>query len=144
MKGLPTLIRLRKWELEEKRRKVADLEALLAQLGEAIARLDDEVEMEQAVATASGEVNFAYGPYAAAAVERRRTLKASQEDVKQQIIAAQEEVAIAYQELKKYEVAQSNRRRRAREEQNRREQIILDDIAIEGFRRNPAREGPLN
>lgn len=142
MKGLPTLIRLRKWELEEKRRKVSDLEALEQQLGEAIARLDDEVQMEQAVATASGEVNFAYGPFAAAAVERRRTLKASVDDVRQQIIAAQEEVTIAYQELKKYEVAQSNRRRRARDEQGRRDQIILDDISIEGFRRSNASERP--
>jgi flagellar biosynthesis chaperone FliJ len=37
--------------------------------------------------------------------------------------------------LKKYEVAQDNRRKRARVETNRREQIVLDEIAIEGFRR---------
>jgi flagellar export protein FliJ len=135
VKGLPTLIRVRQWELEEKRRKLADLEGLAASLGEAIARLDDEVRMEQGVATASEEVNFAYAPYAQAAIERRRTLTASLEDVKLQIEAAAEEVTVAYQELKKYEVAQDNRRRRARVEANRREQIVLDDIGIEGFRR---------
>ena len=135
MKGLPTLIRVRQWELEEKRRKLADLEGLAAQLDEAIARLDDEVKMEQSIVQASHEVNFAYAPYAAAAIERRRTLRASLEDVRQQILGAAEEVTIAYQELKKYEVAQDNRRRRARVETNRREQIVLDEIGIEGFRR---------
>jgi flagellar export protein FliJ len=135
MKGLPTLIRVRQWELEEKRRKLADLEGLAAQLDEAIARLDDEVKMEQGVAQSSQEVTFAYAPYAQAAIERRRTLLASLEDVRQQILAAHEEVTIAYQELKKYEVAQDNRRRRTRAEANRREQIVLDEIGIEGFRR---------
>ena len=135
MKGLPTLIRVRQWELEGKRRKLADLEGLAAQLDEAIARLDDEVKMEQGVAQSSFDVNFAYAPYAAAAIERRRTLLASLEDVRQQILGAAEEVTIAYQELKKYEVAQDNRRRRARVETNRREQIVLDEIGIEGFRR---------
>src|SRR5271154_3226243 len=135
MKGLPTLIRVRQWELEEKRRKLADLEGLAAQLDEAIARLDDEVKMEQGVVQSSLEVNFAYAPYAAAAIERRRTLLASLEDVRQQIVGAAEEGTIAYQELKKYEVAQDNRRRRARVETNRREQIVLDEIGIEGFRR---------
>jgi flagellar FliJ protein len=135
MKGLPTLIRVRQWELEEKRRKLADLEGLAAQLEEAVARLDDEVRMEQGVASASQEVSFAYAPYAQAAIERRRTLKASLEDVRLQIEAAAEEVTAAFQELKKYEVAQDNRRRRARIEANRRETIVLDDIAIEGFRR---------
>lgn len=135
MKGLPTLIRVRQWELEEKRRKLADLEGLALQLEEAIARLDDEVKMEQGVASASVDVSFAYAPYAQAAIERRRTLKASLEDVRLQIEAAAEEVTAAYQELKKYEVANDARRRRARVEANRREQIVLDEIAIEGFRR---------
>jgi flagellar FliJ protein len=135
MRGLPTLIRVRQWELEEKRRKLADLEGLGAQLEEAIARLDDEVKMEQGVAGASNEVSFAYAPYAQAAIERRRTLVMSLDDVRQQIEAAAQEVTVAYQELKKYEVAQDNRRRRARTEANRREQIVLDDIAIETFRR---------
>jgi flagellar export protein FliJ len=135
MKGLPTLIRVRQWELEEKRRKLADLEGLAAQLDEAIARLDDEVKMEQGIVQSSEEVNFAYAPYAAAAIERRRTLVASLEDVRQQVDAASQEVTIAYQELKKYEVAHDSRRRRARVEANRREQIVLDEIGVEGFRR---------
>jgi flagellar export protein FliJ len=135
MKGLPTLIRVRTWELEEKRRKVADLQGLEAQLLEAIARLDDEVALENQVASTNRDASFTYGSYVSAAIERRRTLDASVLDVRRQIEAAQEEVTIAYQELKKFEVAQTNRKRRARDEANRREQIVLDEIAIESYRR---------
>lgn len=135
MKGLPTLIRVRTWALEEKRRKVADLEAFEAQLIEAIARLDDEVQIENQVASGDTNASFTYGSYISGAIDRRRTLDASVEDVRRQIEAAREEVTIAYQELKKFEVAHSNRKRRARDEANRREQIVLDEIAIESFRR---------
>jgi flagellar FliJ protein len=135
MKGLPTLIRVRTWALEEKRRKVADLEALEAQLIEAIARLDDEVQIENQVAGNDTGASFTYGSYISAAIERRRTLDESVVDVRRQIEAAREEVTIAYQELKKFEVAHSNRKRRAQTEANRREQIVLDEIGLEGFRR---------
>jgi flagellar export protein FliJ len=135
MKGLPTLIRVRTWELEEKRRKVADLQGLEAQLAEAIARLDDEVQLENQVVSSDTNASFTYGSYISAAIERRRTLDASVEDVRRQIEAAQEDVTIAYQELKKFEVAQSNRKRRARDEAGRREQVVLDEIGLETYRR---------
>jgi flagellar FliJ protein len=135
LKGLPTLIRVRTWALEEKRRKVADLQALEAQLQEAIARLDDEVQIENNIASGDTNARFTYGSYLSAAIERRRTLDASVIDVRHQIEAAQDEVTVAYQELKKFEVAQSNRKRRARDEANRREQVGLDEIALESFRR---------
>jgi flagellar FliJ protein len=136
MRSLSTLIRVRKWELEEKRRKLNELRALQIKLAEAIAKLGEEVQSEQGVASSHNEVTFAYGPYAAAVVERRRTLEESALDVERQIEAAMEEVAEAFAELKKYEIAQTNRRAKERSEANRREQIVLDDIAIESFRRD--------
>jgi flagellar FliJ protein len=135
MKGLPTLIRVRTWALEEKRRKVADLEAFEEQLIEAIARLDDEVQIENQVASNNTDAGFTYGAYISVAIDRRRTLDASVEDVRRQIEAAREEVTIAYQELKKFEVAHNNRKRRARDEANRREQVVLDEMGLETFRR---------
>jgi len=136
MKGLPTLIRVRAYELEETRRKLADLEGLKAQLDEAVARLDDDVRLEQQIASGDQGVYFAYAPYAAASIERRRTLVASAADVQKQIEAAAEEVTRAFQELKKFEIAQSNRQRRVRVERNRREQVMLDEVSMEKFRRD--------
>lgn len=135
MKGLPTLVRLRKWELEERRRKLADLEALAGRLDEAIARLDDEVKMEARVASGDMDVSHAYSPYIAVTIDRRRTLVASAADVRQQIRLAHQEVTAAYQELKKFEIANANRKKRSRDELSRKEQTALDEMAIETFRR---------
>lgn len=135
MKGLPTLIRVRKWELEEKRRRLTDLEGLADQLDGMISRLEEEVRLEQEIARGNEEVTYSYGSYAQTTIDRRRKLEASLDDVKKQIEAAKEEVTSAYQELKKYEVAQTNRRRRAKDEVSRKEQIGLDEISVEQFRR---------
>lgn len=137
MKGLPTLIRLRKYELEEKRRKLADLEALRQQIQESMARLEDDIKAEQLIAAQNPEIGFAYGSFAQASIERRRKLETSSQDVMRQIETAAEEVTMAYQELKKYEVAYQAKRKRDTEELNRKEQIRLDDIALEQFRRDP-------
>ena len=137
MKGLGTLVRLRKWELEEKRRKLAELEALAGQLDETIARLDDELVLERNFAANDPLVSFSYPAYAQAAIERRRKLKASADEVRQQIEEAKAEVTVAYQELKKYEVARASRVRRAQQEEDRRETIRLDEIGVESFRRRP-------
>ena len=138
MKGLSTLIRVRKWELEERRRRLADLEGLRDQLLGMIARLEEDVRLEQGVAASDIEAGYTYGGFAQASIERRHKLEGSLEEVRQQIRAAMDEVTNAYQELKKYEVAHANRKRREAEELNRRDQIRMDDMAIEGFRRRAA------
>lgn len=138
MKGLSTLIRVRTWELEERRRRLADLEGLRDQILGMIAQLEQDVRTEQGVAASDIEAGYTYGGFAQAAIERRQKLEGSLEEVRQQVRAAMEEVTIAYQELKKYEVAHANRKRREAEELNRREQIRMDDMAIEGFRRRTA------
>jgi len=135
VKGLSTLIRVRKWELEERRRRLADLEGLRDQILGMIARLEQDVRTEQGVAASDVEAGYTYGNFAQASIERRQKLEGSLEEVQQQIRAAMEEVTSAYQELKKYEVAHANRKRREAEELSRRDQILMDDMAIEGFRR---------
>ncbi|TAD88897.1 MAG: hypothetical protein EAZ99_12165 [Alphaproteobacteria bacterium] len=133
-KGLPTLIRLRTWELDQKRRRLAELETLKAQLEDAVLDLADTVVKEQAVAARDEEVSFAYGAFAKAAINRRRDLEASIREMAIRVAAAAEEVSIAYQDLKKLEVAQANRVARAKAEFARKEQIRLDDIALEQYR----------
>ncbi len=133
-KGLPTLIRLRTFELDQKRRRLAELEGMKARLEAAVDDLVDTVVKEQSIAARDEEVTFAYGAFAKAAIVRRKSLEASIAEVAQQVEAAADEVAIAYQDLKKLEVAQANRVARERAEFERKEQIRLDDIALDQFR----------
>ncbi|MFD2262636.1 flagellar FliJ family protein [Lacibacterium aquatile] len=137
-KGLPTLIRLRSFELEEKRRALAELEQVAERLEQAIRDVDSQVEEEKQIATKDYVLARYFPAYLQAAKERRQTLVANRLDIGQQIDAAKEQVTIAYQELKKLEIAQAIREKREKEEADRREQLMLDEIAIEGYRRRDA------
>ncbi len=135
MSTLDSLIRINRWQLDEKRRHLADLEALAARLREEQRRLDDEERREQAAATASPEGAFAYAGYAQALVERRRKLMQSLAEVAQQITAAREALAEAFQEMKRYEITAASRARQAELGERRRQQRGLDELGVEGFRR---------
>jgi flagellar protein FliJ len=133
--GLHTLIRLHKWRLDEKRRALAELQALADKLAQDTARLEREILAEQEIARTSPEASFAYGNFAKQAIERRRRLAQSVAQVEQQIAQATEEMAEAFQELKRYELAQEGRDRRDEAKRKERENAALDEIALSGFTR---------
>jgi len=135
MKALGSLIRLHRFHLEEKRRTLAGLEGLMADLVRRIAQLEDEVQREQRQAANSSIGNFIYGAYARNVIQRRETLKKSMAALQLEIDTAREAVAAAFQEVKRYEIAKERMEEREREETARREQIEQDDLAIEMFRR---------
>ncbi len=85
MSALDSLIRLHRWQVDERRRHVADLEGLAAQLTEEHRRLEREDAREQAAAAASPEAAFTYAAYARQLIERRRKLALSQAEVAEQI-----------------------------------------------------------
>lgn len=135
MSTLDSLIRIHRWQLDERQRHLADLEAFAARLRDEQRRLDEEEKREQAAAAASPEGAFAYAGYAQALVERRRKLMQSLAEVAQQITAAREALAEAFQEMKRYEITAAGRAREAELKGRRREQQVLDALGVEGFRR---------
>jgi flagellar protein FliJ len=134
MKAVSGLIRLHRWQLDEKRRNLGDLERMKEDFERQVARLDAEILAEQRVAN-DDEARFAYGAYARITVQRRATIQRSIADLTVQILAAREDVAQAFQEIKKYEILQEQRDRRTREWTTRKEQSSQDEMAIQGFRR---------
>src|SRR5690348_9630904 len=85
MSALDSLIRLHRWQVDERRRHLADLDGLATQLAEESQRLDREEAREQATAAASPEAAITYAAYARQLVERRRKLAQSQAEVAGQI-----------------------------------------------------------
>jgi flagellar protein FliJ len=138
MSELDGLIRLCRWQVDERKRHLADLEALAAKLRDEQQRLDAEDEREQAVVAASPEAAYAYAGYAHGLIERRRKLVQSQLDVARQIVQAREALAEAFQDVKRYEITAAKRVRQQAEREGRRQQRVLDDLGIDAFRR---REG---
>ncbi len=135
MSTLDSLIRLHRWQVDERRRQVAELEALSARLRGELVRLADERAREQSAAGASFLAQHVYPGYIRRALERQKTLERSLAEAEAQILQARDALAEAFQELKRYEIAAANRERLRMNAAARRERLETDAIAIENFRR---------
>ena len=135
MSRLDTLIRLNRWQLNERRRRVVELESMAEATRARIDGLDAAFAAEGRRAQASLADRAAFPPYAAAARAQRTKLVETLEKVEAEIAEAREAVTEAFQELKKYEIANEARLDREREFRARRERIAMDEMALEGHRR---------
>jgi flagellar FliJ protein len=136
--ALDTILRVHRWQLDERRSQLAELERLEARLNGEMQRLLQEVDAEQRVATASLEAGLAYSSYAAAIRDRQAKLNASLAEVGGQMAQAREALAEAFQEVKRYETAAANRLRQQKAAANRRQQIAQDEMALQIHRRRQA------
>ena len=139
MSTLDSLIRLHRWQLDEQRRRVAELEALAAKLRDDLRRLDVEQASEQEFAGRSPEASFGYGSYATSLIERRRKLSESLADTEQRTATAREALAEAFQEAKRYEIAAAKRVLHQRVTQDRAEQRVTDELASTIYQRSSGR-----
>ena len=130
MKSLQPIIRLHKWQLEEKRRELGTLNGLRADLVRQAADLEAEMLREQANAGQSAEAGWTYAGYALGVIRRRVNIQQSIKGIDLRIEVTRGEVATAHRELRKYEIAEEHARARAAAEESRREQSELDEIAL--------------
>ena len=71
MKSRDALIRLKRFEVEEKRRKVAEIEAMIGDFNHMALDLDRQIAIEQERAGVSDVNHYAYPTFAKAAIQRR-------------------------------------------------------------------------
>ena len=128
MKSRETLIRLKKFQVDEKRRKVAQIEAMIAEFDRMAGDLDREIKTEQDRAGIHDPTHFAYPTYAKAAIARRENLRRSADELKAQLDDAQAVLGEAFEELKKVELLDEREQQRERAEQAARELVELDRI----------------
>jgi flagellar protein FliJ len=133
MKSRETLIRLKKFQVDEKRRKVAQIEAMIAEFERIATELDREIKVEQDRAGIHDPGHFAYPTYAKAAMTRKENLMRSAGELKTQLDEAQAMLGEAFEELKKVEMLDERDHARERAEANAREQAELDRIGAMRF-----------
>src|ERR1700712_1381630 len=104
MKSRDTLIRLKKFQVDEKRRKVMQIETMISEFERMATDLDREIKVEQDRAGIHDPGHFAYPTYAKAAMTRRENLKRSADELKGQLDDAKELLTEAFDELKKVEL----------------------------------------
>ena len=128
MKSRETLIRLRRFDVDEHQQKVGDIEAMINDFTQMATDLERQIEVEQERAGVSDVNHYAYPTFAKAAIQRRENLKASIGDLELKLESAREELAEAFEELKKVELIQERDTERNRVYASAIEQSELDDI----------------
>ena len=104
MKSRDALSRLKRFEVEEKRRKVAEIEAMIGDFNQMALDLDRQIALEQERAGVTDVNHYAYPTFAKAAIQRRDNLRASAADLESKLAAAREAHAEADTELKRLEL----------------------------------------
>jgi flagellar protein FliJ len=138
MKSRDTLIRLKKFQVDEKRRKVMQIETMIAEFERMANDLEREIKHEQDRANIHDPAHFAYPTYAKAAIQRRENLKHSADELKVQLNDAKDALAEAFEELKKVELLDERDQMRERAAEAAIEQSELDAIGLMRTRTSPA------
>ncbi len=124
------MIRLHKWQLDEKRRDMAELERMKADLLQNLTDLQNELIREQQKVSESPVVNIGYAAYAQQVMARRVNIVNSMLEIDVSIENMKDQVAEAFKELKKYEVIEQRQLQEELADYNRRQQIEQDELAI--------------
>jgi len=114
MKSRDAVIRLKRFEVEEKRRKVAEIEAMIGEFNHMASDLDRQIAIEQERAGVSDVNHYAYPTFAKAAIQRRDNLANSVAGLEAKLAAARGELDEASEDLKKIELLQERDSERLR------------------------------
>jgi flagellar protein FliJ len=125
MKSRETLIRLKKFQVDERRRKVSQIESMIADFERIAADLEREIKAEQDRAGIHDPAHFAYPTYAKAAMQRHDNLKRSAAELRVQLEDARSALDEAFEEMKKIELLDERDQMRERAEEEAREQSEL-------------------
>lgn len=137
MADLDPLIRYRKHGVDEKQRVLARLYDISEQLEAEKQALIDQMEKEKALAEDSDSPDVAafLGSYLTNARKKVAVIDGKRRKLEAEIAVAQEDMRNAFAEMKKVEITQRKRDERDRAEEQAKEDRDLDEIALEGYRR---------
>lgn len=135
MRSKESLIRLHRFQVDEKRRHVTEIETMIADFSRKQAELEQQITAEQERSGISDVTHFAYPTFAKAARERCENLAKSIAELEEQLSAAKDELSEAYAELKKFELLQEKENVRVKTELAARDQAEMDEIGLAMHRR---------
>ncbi|ODR96169.1 flagellar export protein FliJ [Methyloceanibacter superfactus] len=120
MKSRDAVIRLKRFEVDEKRRKVEEIESMIGEFNHMATDLDRQIAIEQERAGVSDVNHYAYPTFAKAAIQRRDNLSNSVAGLEAKLAVARGELDEASEDLKKIELLQERDAERLRVDRPRR------------------------
>lgn len=136
MAELDSLIRVRKHTVEQKQKALSALYKRAEEMKEERDKLEAQlaIEMEKAKEMDAEFLNY-FGPYSERVQNQIESIDIKRKKLENQIALAQESVRAAFAELKKVEIIDDRRKAEELAKINKKESDMLDEIAIDGFRR---------
>ncbi|MFC4348162.1 flagellar FliJ family protein [Kordiimonas lipolytica] len=141
MSKLANIIRLRKWELDEKRRRLADLQGEREEIVLAIETMEAEV-VEQSRNSGLEVSAVAIGAYLEGVRMRQQQLSELLAAKEREVAKHQDIVAEGFRELKTFEIAQSREKAREAAAEAKMEQDAFDELGIQNHAREEALADP--
>lgn len=134
MKSRNTLIRVQRFHVDELRRQMADIEAMVADLEQKSADLEAQITAEQDRTGICDVTHFAYSTFAKSAMDRRDNIRFTIEGLTPQLEEARDKLADAVGELKRLEILDEREDARRRMDIAKAEQRRLDEVGLQGYR----------
>lgn len=103
MKSRDSTVRMMRFQIEDRRRQVGQIETMIEEFGRMISDLDLEIAAEHRRTGIEDEKHFAYSTFARAARQRRGNLQTSVADLTSQLDTAKAALDLALAELEKEE-----------------------------------------
>jgi flagellar FliJ protein len=95
-----------RFDYEERRRQVSDLEMMIADFRRMANDLDQQIKIEQQASGITDVTHFAYPTFARAAITRRDNLRSSIAELEKRLDRARDEAGEAFEQLKLSESAE--------------------------------------
>jgi flagellar FliJ protein len=141
MKRTNTLIRLRRFRVDEMKRRLATLDGMKADAERKLADLEDSVTREKQRAGDSDIGRLAFPSFLRSIETRRENLRDTLKDIERERVQAQDDLTNAFQDLKALEFATEQQAKRASEIEARRSQSRMDEMALVRHLRKHALRG---
>jgi flagellar export protein FliJ len=130
MNRTDTLLRLKRFRVDEMKRRIAAIDAMRTDLERKLSDLDDNVAREKQRAGDSDIGRLAFPSFLRSIDARRENLRHTLKEIEREYTSAQLDLNNAFQDLKALEFATEQQAKRLAEIETRRAQTRMDEMAL--------------
>lgn len=130
MNRTDTLLRLKRFRVDEMKRRISTIDAMRANLDRKLTELDEDVAREKQRAGDSDIGRLAFPSFLRSIEARRENLRNTLKEIEREYESAQADLNNAFQDLKALEFATEQQAKRLAEIEARRAQSRLDELAL--------------
>jgi flagellar FliJ protein len=130
MKRRGSLLRLKRFRVDELKRRLGTLDEMRTDLEKKLTDLEDSVVRERQRSADSDIGRLAFPSFLQSIEVRRKNIRTTMTELERERTAQQDDLTAAFQDLKTFELAEEERLRRAADAESHAQQSRMDEIAM--------------